>query len=171
MAQDHILRGYSFTAVARQEAGDDVLYLVDDGRLAQVHLTWSRQSTANWPSTFFHDTSTDFVSGIRIEASVEASMALSFTLGVEHEPGPLICPLCNADWVEGYFSNDCPCCGEGALARACPVCGGVCGSLFKRAVADSLDQKEAVWIGQCDEKALRELGFDVPRQSVGRPVS
>ena len=59
------------------------------------------------------------------------------------------CELCNANWSAGDFSPDCKCCGGGALERACPICDGECGQVWRRARIDSQDSKEAHWYGSC----------------------
>lgn len=79
----------------------------------------------------------------------------------------ILCDACGANWSAGRFTPSCCTCGDGALDRACPDCGGACGSTWKRAVADSNDRREAHWIGQCgltgraewwlDESALPDL--------------
>jgi hypothetical protein len=49
------------------------------------------------------------------------------------------------------------------MARPCPVCGGVCGQTWRRAVIDSVDFETAHWFGACaydwwlDESALPNL--------------
>jgi hypothetical protein len=35
------------------------------------------------------------------------------------------------------------------MERACPICAGMCGSRWRRAVLDSQDAVEAHWIGNC----------------------
>jgi hypothetical protein len=49
----HLLLGLSVAAVAKREDQDDVLFMLSDGRVAEVHLTWrGRQEVdARWPST------------------------------------------------------------------------------------------------------------------------
>lgn len=149
MAPTHLLRGQSVTAVARQIGSDSVLYLTGNGRLAEVHLTWSRQSVAHWPSTTFYDTVEDFLAAAQSEAQYIAAMELSLSLGAAHPEGTILCTLCGSDWGQGDFGDTCPLCGGGALARPCPKCGGTCGALWTRAIIDSVDQGEAVWIGAC----------------------
>ena len=60
-----------------------------------------------------------------------------------------MCGTCKADWTAGSFSAGCDECGGGALDGACPVCLGLCGERWHRAVADSNDGGMAVWVGQC----------------------
>ena len=59
------------------------------------------------------------------------------------------CSSCCANWTKNEYSDDCPECGGGAMERSCFLCGGRCGSVYKRAVHDSWDAKEAHWIGGC----------------------
>lgn len=49
----HILRGLTATLIARRFDGDDALFRLDDGRVAEVHLTWkkSEELDPRWPST------------------------------------------------------------------------------------------------------------------------
>ena len=49
----HALAGKSVTLLARRGDMDDALYLLHDGRVAEVNLTWARQREANpsWPDT------------------------------------------------------------------------------------------------------------------------
>ena len=60
------------------------------------------------------------------------------------------CSSCGANWTEDEYSNDCTECGGGAMERNCILCGGRCGSVYKRAVFDSWDTKEAHWMGGCE---------------------
>ena len=60
-----------------------------------------------------------------------------------------LCTSCGANWTEGEYSDDCRECGGGAMERSCILCGGRCGSIFKRAVIDSMDTGEAHWVGSC----------------------
>ena len=59
------------------------------------------------------------------------------------------CFSCGAAWSSGEYSKDCKECGGGSLERACIVCDGNCGTLWKRAILDSNDTGEAHWIGSC----------------------
>lgn len=47
----HILHGHTATALGRRWRRDDILFLLDDRRFAQVHLTWHPETKPNWPST------------------------------------------------------------------------------------------------------------------------
>ena len=46
------------------------------------------------------------------------------------------CITCGAHWSKGVYSEDCEECGGGAMARACPVCGGKCEKIWNRAPLD-----------------------------------
>jgi hypothetical protein len=59
------------------------------------------------------------------------------------------CLSCGAVWSKGEYSKDCKECGGGALERTCMVCGGNCGTVWKRAILDSNDTGEAHWMGSC----------------------
>ena len=46
----HELHGVEVTAIARSTYTDDVLYQLEDGRVAEVHLTWSgHRERPPWP--------------------------------------------------------------------------------------------------------------------------
>jgi len=60
-----------------------------------------------------------------------------------------LCNSCGVNWSDGEFKPDCPECGGGALERSCLLCDGKCGSIWKRALLDSWDFKEAHWVGGC----------------------
>lgn len=62
---------------------------------------------------------------------------------------PAICSHCRANWTMGDADPDCPVCDGFALTRPCPLCAGTCGAVWRRAVLDSNDLGEAVWIGTC----------------------
>lgn len=56
VAAGHPLAGISRTVIARSEASDDVLVLLEDGRWALVHLTWRQApEAAPWPIVKFYD--------------------------------------------------------------------------------------------------------------------
>jgi hypothetical protein len=67
------------------------------------------------------------------------------------------CSSCGANWTKDEYTHDCMECGGGALERSCIICGGRCGSIYKRAVIDSWDTKEAHWIGGCNLPAGEQL--------------
>jgi hypothetical protein len=56
LAEGHPLAGLSVKVVARRDDRDDVLVTLDEGengRIAEVHLTWSgkREADPRWPRT------------------------------------------------------------------------------------------------------------------------
>jgi hypothetical protein len=61
----HILKGEHVTAIGRREDCDDVLFALEDGRVAVVHLTWSDKTGPDtdfpWTRMFasFDEFSTD----------------------------------------------------------------------------------------------------------------
>lgn len=153
-ANDHPLFGARLTALARSASSDDVLFASDTGLLAQVHLTFSGQPNGkDWPSTAFFESVDDFLNELRVERSYEAAFEASFSLGIEHPEGTLLCPGCGSDWGDGDANSECPLCDGWALARPCPECDGACGEIWKRAVLDSLDEGVPVWIGTCAHRA------------------
>ena len=47
----HPLHGTKLAAIAHSRAADDVLFQMEDGRVAQVHLTWSGHTEQPpWPN-------------------------------------------------------------------------------------------------------------------------
>jgi hypothetical protein len=51
VAPTHVLSGRKVTAIGRRARRDDVLFRLDDGTFAQVHLTWSVERDPFWPRT------------------------------------------------------------------------------------------------------------------------
>lgn len=49
----HVLHGVAVRLIARRADTDDVLFALDGGRLAEVHLTWRRgtEPDPRWPQT------------------------------------------------------------------------------------------------------------------------
>jgi hypothetical protein len=134
MAPVHPLRGGGWRAVGRSDGSDDVLYAAADGRVAVVHLTWTRETIDGWPSAALYESWAAFA-----DAWSEP----------EEDVAPIPCPSCGADWAAGEVQPECPCCGGFAMRRPCPVCGGRCGAIWERAVVDSMDEGEAHWVGSC----------------------
>lgn len=56
MGQDHVLRHERWQVIARRLSRDDIIVLLDDGRVAKVHLTWNLHPEPDgyWPSTEIH---------------------------------------------------------------------------------------------------------------------
>lgn len=59
----HVLVGARVTAIARRDDCDDVLFALDDGRVAVVHLMFSGSAGPNrhFPTTRFFDSLNHFV--------------------------------------------------------------------------------------------------------------
>jgi hypothetical protein len=60
ITQEHPLEGLSLTVIARRDDRDDVLVTLDgseNGRIAEVHLTWSRRKEmdSRWPRTIIYE--------------------------------------------------------------------------------------------------------------------
>ena len=146
----HVLDGAALPAVARRGDHDEVLYLLADGRLALVHLTGTGQSDPRWPHVAFMVDVADFCAGERREMAHVAAMDRCNELASAQPEGAFRCPDCGANWGAGDWGATCGVCGGGGLARACPCCDGACGAVWDRAVIDSIDQAEAVWIGRCN---------------------
>jgi hypothetical protein len=53
VGEGHVLKGLNVRLVARYRGTDDALFALDDGRIAQVHLTWSdeMETDPRFPAT------------------------------------------------------------------------------------------------------------------------
>jgi hypothetical protein len=53
LGSKHPLFGLSAIAIGRRDDQDDVVFALDDGRIAEVHLTWrrSREMDPSYPQT------------------------------------------------------------------------------------------------------------------------
>ena len=58
----HILYGLEATAIGRRWRRDDVLFLLSDGRLAQVHLTRRPETNPHFPDTQIYTSFDDWKS-------------------------------------------------------------------------------------------------------------
>lgn len=47
----HIRHGVTASVIGKRRARADFLYLLADGRFAQVHLTWKPEQNPTWPWT------------------------------------------------------------------------------------------------------------------------
>lgn len=47
----HSLSNRQAVAIARRSDTDDVLFLLDEDQVAEVHLTWSKENSAEFPWT------------------------------------------------------------------------------------------------------------------------
>lgn len=54
LADGHILKGRAFTVIARRDDQDDVLLTLDDGEIAEMHLTWARETSPNFPGAMLY---------------------------------------------------------------------------------------------------------------------
>jgi hypothetical protein len=52
----HVLHGLAVTLIARRYDRDDALFQMQDGRVAQVHLTWKQapEPDPRWPETVIY---------------------------------------------------------------------------------------------------------------------
>lgn len=63
----HPLHGANLRAIARSVQADDVLVQLDDGRVCEVHLTWSRSAERTpWPQHRMFSTLKDWVREVMI---------------------------------------------------------------------------------------------------------
>lgn len=51
LCSSHIIYGIEAAAIGRRWRRDDVLFLLRDGRFAQVHLTRRAEANPRWPDT------------------------------------------------------------------------------------------------------------------------
>jgi hypothetical protein len=78
----HPLHGVTVSALARRRDGDDVLFALADGRVAEVYLTWRdrSESDSHWPLVEFYSSLATW-SARRMAPQHEAWRA-----GTEREP-------------------------------------------------------------------------------------
>jgi hypothetical protein len=55
VCQKHVLHGIDAKIIARRQDCDQFLFELDDGRFAEVHLTWSKETDPAWPDTRIYD--------------------------------------------------------------------------------------------------------------------
>jgi hypothetical protein len=60
LAPGHVLHGVNVTAIARRWRRDDILFQLQDGRFAQVHLTRRPETNPTWPDTQIYSTLKDW---------------------------------------------------------------------------------------------------------------
>jgi hypothetical protein len=60
----HALKGLPIKATARREDCDDVAYVLEEGTLCVVHLTWRVETDPRWPHC-------EFVTGLREDDAYE----------------------------------------------------------------------------------------------------
>lgn len=54
LSDGHILHGRAFKVIARRDDSDDVLIELDDGEVAEMHLTWARESNQAFPGALLY---------------------------------------------------------------------------------------------------------------------
>jgi hypothetical protein len=52
LAPAHLLHGVVASALGRRDDRDDFLFVLDDSRVAVVHLTWKAEKEPNWPKAW-----------------------------------------------------------------------------------------------------------------------
>jgi len=55
LCEKHVLFGIDAKIIARRQDMDDFLFELPDGRFANVHLTWARESDPVYPGTEIYD--------------------------------------------------------------------------------------------------------------------
>jgi hypothetical protein len=74
LAPGHPMYGLDLIPIARSRQTDDALFLLDDGRVVQVHLTWSRRAELPpWPSHSIYATLEDWAQRTMIPVHGEDS--------------------------------------------------------------------------------------------------
>lgn len=136
----HDLHGTGFKIVAKSDQYDEVLLGLCEGTFAVVHMTWQNEASPDWPQYTLYETYQNFLDDVEHEAEAARSYV------------PTQCEECGSNWSANEIGSSCRTCGGYALFRPCPVCGGKCGAIWERAVIDSNDSQEPVFLGAC--KAL-----------------
>lgn len=149
LAPGHRMHGRKWHAVARCDGSDDVLFVSETGEIADVHMTWSTPVDSKFPSAGFHESVEAFSRWLDEEKAYVAMIVAQDEAEEAVAPGSAVCGSCGADWGLGKVTDGCNECGGFALVRTCPICGGGCISVWKRAIADSNDSGEAHWVGSC----------------------
>ncbi|MGJ4959559.1 hypothetical protein ACQR1H_28240 [Bradyrhizobium sp. HKCCYLRH2015] len=62
LAPGHALANLPVRSIAKRDDCDDVLVMLNDGRVAAVHLTWSgrRDADTRWPTTVIYESLEDW---------------------------------------------------------------------------------------------------------------
>lgn len=162
LAPDSALRSTRFAAVARALDADDVAFALADGRLAVAHLSHARRADGDHVSVGMVPDVEQFLADLAIETTHVAALVLGAELAEATGPGRAICAACGADWGLEQSTEACPTCQGWALARPCPRCDGRCEQVWTRAVDDSNDLGEAVWIGTCALPGWTDPGSPAP---------
>lgn len=126
-------------AIARCE--DDVLFLLDDQRALQVHLSWTEA-----PASM-----AEFEDMIEFERWLgeESAFVRALQAIASMPDDSLHCVECGADWSKDDHGSDCATCGGFGLIRPCTACDGRCSGWWQRSVLDSNDSGAAHWTGRC----------------------
>lgn len=140
---EHALAGVALWEIAASEAGDDVMFCDAEGRVYCVHLTYAPPTSPNFPAFCVEASVAD---AFRTLADEKAYVA---AIEADEAAERIVCAACGADWGANEHGPNCPTCGGHALTRPCPHCRGACGGFWRRAVLDSNEMREAIWIGQC----------------------
>jgi hypothetical protein len=69
LSPGHPLHGIKLTPIAHSVRADDALFQLEDGRVVEVHLTWSgRAQQPPWPGHQVYETLDDWVQQVMIPA-------------------------------------------------------------------------------------------------------
>ena len=60
LAPAHILVDRAFEVIARREDADDVLLRLDDGEIAEMHMSWAKQASEKFPGVLLFLDFTDW---------------------------------------------------------------------------------------------------------------
>jgi len=55
LPEGHVLKSRTAKVLGRFEQSDDMLFQLEDGSVAEVHLTWEVEDRADWPRTALYD--------------------------------------------------------------------------------------------------------------------
>ena len=55
VCEKHVLFGIEARIMARRQDCDNCLFSLPNGRFAEVHLTWPKESDPTWPDTRIYD--------------------------------------------------------------------------------------------------------------------
>lgn len=64
MPRGHLLFDENARVIARRGRRDDFLFELSGGRLAQVHLTWAKETDPFWPSTEVYSCYQDWIAAL-----------------------------------------------------------------------------------------------------------
>jgi hypothetical protein len=92
---------------------------------------------------------------LTLNSYIQSSCEQHLANRMRYHPYLETCFSCGVRWDLQQFTFDCCECGGYAMERKdCPVCFGVCNSVWERDVLASHDSKKAKWKGKCNMSCL-----------------